>query len=652
MKGSLLLVCPLLSAVAWAQDECASATAISPGLTAGTNVGATDSNPPGGCAPLLGSDIWYSFVASGSGMATATFCSGGGTADYDTALAAFSGTCGALLQIACSDDNCGLLSEISFAINSGETYYIAVGGFFGAQGTFTLSLTELVTVPHDIETGDVIAGVNNGDYDIYENCGGFLLTLNDGGGGFTTGAFYDTTNQLLYTTNFTDNDVTVYDGLEPHAIVDVIDVSLDGGINPESIVFNMAGNFYVGHAGSGTIIEYDSSGTFVDSDSPALELRGADWIDLAADQMTMFYTSEGDLIKRYDVVSDAQLADFADLATGTNAYAFRLLPPFDGSGGLIVADTFDIRRLDGAGATIQMYDAPGEDCWFALNLDPNGTSFWAGDFCTDNFYRFDIATGAVECGPTSTGGGFNLFGLAVAGEIAGGVNNAPVFVDPSPCDQKLVVDINNSLSYTVTATDVDAGDIVTLTAAGVPAGATHTPDLPAMGNPVSTTFDWTPGPGDVGTYFITYTATDDEGAATECTVTVCVPPACKELASTMTLGTGCGATLSATNPVLGLPCTVTLDGNTPGAMAFINVSRPGPGGIFFEGCEIFLQPGAFYHLTTMVTDANGDASFTGTIPFNLIKCGVDFTIQAVVIGDQGPTSIGELSNGVLMTFGS
>ncbi len=231
-----------------------------------------------------------------------------------------------------------------------------------------------------------------------------------------------------------------------------------------------------------------------------------------------------------------------------------------------------------------------------------------------------------------------------------GVNNPPVFEEPT-CDEMLFVDIGTPLSYTVTASDPDALDVVTLSVGGAPAGSTHTPDLPLMGNPVSTTFDWTPGPGDVGTYIVSYNAADGQ-AVTGCAVIIEVPPACEEAAAATPLGAGCGATLSATPPVLGLSCTVTLDGNTPGGLAFFNLSRPGPGGLFYEGCEIFLKPGAFYRLAVIATDANGDASFTGTIPFNLVKCGVDFTLQAVVIGDDGPTSIGEITNGVALTFGS
>ncbi len=128
--------------------------------------------------------------------------------------------------------------------------------------------------------------------------------------------------------------------------------------------------------------------------------------------------------------------------------------------------------------------------------------------------------------------------------------------------------------------------------------------------------------------------------------------ACKELASAVTLGVGCGATMTCTPPVLGLPATISIDGNTPDAVGFIVASRPGGGGLFYQGCEIFVLPGARYVLATVMTDANGDGSFTGTVPFNLIKCGVQFTIQGIVLGDNGPTSVGEITNGVLLTLGS
>jgi hypothetical protein len=109
------------------------------------------------------------------------------------------------------------------------------------------------------------------------------------------------------------------------------------------------------------------------------------------DQCTLFYTSEGRLVKRFDVCANTQLTDFATLPNDGYAYALRLLPPVDGTRGLLVADNSDIKRLNGIGNVVLTYDIPGKDNWFSLNLDPDGTSFWSGDSTTREFYRFEIA---------------------------------------------------------------------------------------------------------------------------------------------------------------------------------------------------------------------------------------------------------------------
>jgi len=93
--------------------------------------------------------------------------------------------------------------------------------------------------------------------------------------------------------------------------------------------------------------------------------------------------------------------------------------------------------------------------------------------------------------------------------IHGRLIRAPYFDNFFDCGATFFGDTaGDSISFTVTALDDDAGDVVTLTAVGVPSGATHTPPLPTDGNPVSSIFSWTPQPGDGGSYAITYTATD------------------------------------------------------------------------------------------------------------------------------------------------
>ena len=315
----------------------------------------------------------------------------------------------------------------------------------GAAAIAGLTLAASATAATTWNVGDVFAGIASGSYNVYSNSGTFKETISDGSGGFTTGCSFNPSLDKLYTTNFSASKVVVYDNTSPHSIVQTITT---GKAAAESIVFAGNGHFFVGGPSDPEIEEYDASGTLVDNDTVAADgTGGPDWIDLAADQKTIFYTSESRVVRRFDAAADVQLADFATLPGAGTAFALRLLSPGDGSGGLLVADRGDVKRLDGSGAVVQTYDVSGEDSWFSLNLDPNGTSFWAGDFGTNNFYRFNIATGAVEVGPIASGGA--LFGLCLKGEITAAVGNI-VLTPPTAQNEA-------GTSHTVTATVTSAG---------------------------------------------------------------------------------------------------------------------------------------------------------------------------------------------------
>ncbi len=296
------------------------------------------------------------------------------------------------------------------------TAYLAPGYLAPVRGQ------TVPTPPVPWNAGDIFVGVGNGSYQIYSNAGVFKETINDGIGGlFTTGCAFNPALSKLYTTDFGATKVVVFDDAVPHPVLQVIDT---GATSPnghsEHVVFAADGDFYVGHPdGNHLLHRYNSAGVLQQTYQLTTEDRGSDWSDLANDQKTLFYTSEGRTIFRYDVSGvGTQLANFATLPDLGTAYALRLLPPGDGSGGLLVADTTNIKRLNGAGAVVQTYDVPGEDSWFSLNLDPNGTSFWAGDFGSSNFYRFNIATGAVEVGPINTGTPpSSVFGICAKGEL-------------------------------------------------------------------------------------------------------------------------------------------------------------------------------------------------------------------------------------------
>jgi YD repeat-containing protein len=269
------------------------------------------------------------------------------------------------------------------------------------------------------EEGHVFAAVGTGRVAHYDGAGNFLEILDTTRGGFTTGMGFDEAGNL-YVTNFSDASVSRFDnnGNLINSVFVNTGADSPGVVAPESIVFDAAGNFYVGHAdGTAEVVKYNSAGNFLASFDVATEDRGSDWIDLDADQRTLVYTSEGFEVKRFDTGTNTQLTDFALLADRP-AFALRLLE----DGGLLVSDSVNVKRLDSAGAAIQTYDVAGNDNFFSLNLDPDGTSFWAGDFGTNDLFKFDIGTGALldtidtnidVLGP-------QLFGVTVFGEITQG----------------------------------------------------------------------------------------------------------------------------------------------------------------------------------------------------------------------------------------
>ena len=100
-------------------------------------------------------------------------------------------------------------------------------------------------------------------------------------------------------------------------------------------------------------------------------------------------------------------------------------------------------------------------------------------------------------------------------------NVAPSFGPTSPtCGTTQTAVVGSPFSFTVDASDPDAGDLVTLNTGGVPTGASMTPGLPVTTNPVSSVFSWTPIITDVGSHVVTFSATDICGAQTLCSYTV------------------------------------------------------------------------------------------------------------------------------------
>jgi len=268
------------------------------------------------------------------------------------------------------------------------------------------------------QLGDIFAGVASGQVQHYDAAGTLLETLNTGQGGLTTGMAFDAASNL-YVTNWSASTVSKFTGPgDPHTP----SLFVSSGLNtPESIVFDAAGDVYIGNVFGGGIRKYDAAGTFQNA---VISTTRIDWMDLAADQTTMLFTQEGAFIKSVDVTTGVLNPNFASGLT--QAFALRILA----DGGVLVADLGNVKRFNAAGTLIQTYDVGAENTWFSLNLNPDGTSFWAGNFGSGIAYEFDVASGALTQTLNTGVPSSNFFGLTIFGETTAG--GPPMEAVPEP----------------------------------------------------------------------------------------------------------------------------------------------------------------------------------------------------------------------------
>jgi len=263
--------------------------------------------------------------------------------------------------------------------------------------------------------GDVFAGIGNGLIRRLSPTGSVIETLNTGTGcSEDLGMAFDAQGNLYATAAF--------GGCSTGRVAKF---NNQGGLigpfgsgyssSTESVALDIAGNVYVGQPdGTRDILKFAPDGTLLASYDVPTEGRGSDWIDLAADQCTMYYTSESTSILRYDVCTNAPLPNFAT-ALGSTLYALRILP----DGGVLVAADINVKRLDASGTVIGTYPkAAGETSFlFALNLDPDGVHFWTAGYGTGNVYKYAIEpVGQPVTTFNVQRAGCCLSGLAVFGE--------------------------------------------------------------------------------------------------------------------------------------------------------------------------------------------------------------------------------------------
>jgi uncharacterized repeat protein (TIGR01451 family) len=193
---------------------------------------------------------------------------------------------------------------------------------------------------------------------------------------------------------------------------------------------------------------------------------------------------------------------------------------------------------------------------------------------------------------------------------------------PTPaCGSTLSAPVGNQLTFTVQASDADAGQTVTLNAAGLPLGATMNPPLPTAGNPVSSTFSWTPTGSQTGSHVVTFSATDDTGLQALCSVTIQV-----------TTPIGVDLSISKTDA----PDPIAVGGNLTYTL---NVSNNGPGNSTDSTVTDPLPPGVTF-VSATVSQGTCSQPVPGTVTCILgpLATGASATVQIVVAVTSAATS--------------
>jgi hypothetical protein len=271
-------------------------------------------------------------------------------------------------------------------------------------------------------SGQVFASVGNSAVSVYsQGSGNPLITrLNDGlQEPYTAGSAFDSSGNFYVTDDLT-GDVSEY---APDGTLDGVFAS--GLQNPLSLAFDNQGNLYVGQQTTPYIAEFSKTGQFIQNIGPlATELSGDDWIALAPDECTVYYTTEETDILRYNMCTNQQLPNLNaqpfptfDSSTSLPVQAFQLQILPDGD--TLVADSNADILLDPNGNVVQTYTCaslPGcQGSLFAMNLDPDGNSFWTGDSTSGDVWKVDIASGDVLQQINTHSG--TLFGLSVDDQI-------------------------------------------------------------------------------------------------------------------------------------------------------------------------------------------------------------------------------------------
>ncbi len=256
-----------------ANDDCSGAVSltVNPDLLCGSFAqGYTDSatasteTAPTCAASGVNDDVWYSFVATGSNHVVSLYDVSGST---DMAMALYSGVCGSLVAVQCSDPN----TMTATGLTAGTTYYVRVYTYTSTATTrasFKICVGTPPPPPANDTCATAIAGqpansstpyTNTQDATSATNSGGFVGACT-GTSGMNDGVWYTVTGDggnmtVTVTPTGWDAEIGVFTGTcGTFTCVTSVDATGSGSAETVTFLSTVGATYYinVGHYSGST----------------------------------------------------------------------------------------------------------------------------------------------------------------------------------------------------------------------------------------------------------------------------------------------------------------------------------------------------------------------------------------------------------------
>ncbi|HXZ12499.1 MAG TPA: choice-of-anchor L domain-containing protein [Candidatus Sulfotelmatobacter sp.] len=619
-------------------------------------------------ATFASATITVSGLGNGSGTITDNFsvisCSYNGSTTSGTCSAQASSYPAGTESIILTAATSGTIANSTFAgwlgLCSGGLASVATGPCTfnlesaGIPGINGAEISAVFSGPAQAFTaGQVFVGTVDGMIFVYNSNGKLSQVLNSATlGGIIGGMDFDSSGNL-YAANFGSGNAVEHFTGGVATPTQFAPGSYNSG--PLGLVIDPFGNIFVGDSsGQDTLLEFlngnpETSNTFY----PAHESGGVGYLEVLDDEARVLYTTGPNsdeitgTVKNYDVVNDHQNPDFATDLPGGPAFALRELS--DKS--ILVANSTSIAHLDPNGnllGTPAPYQPGGPGgLFYALNLDPSGTSFWTADALSGKVYQVQLSSGtilntiATPLGFASTKDLATIYGLAVVGQPASGGASLGVSMS-APASVAAQADYNYSISITnggpLAAQNVTLSD--PFIAQMVINSATPSQGSCTTGVTVTCSIGTIAANAAPVTVTINVASQVSQTVVNTVTVNATTPdpiPANETFTTSTTAGAAAGApTILLTAPAdvaLGTPLTYTIQVTNPAAAAIANVvvTDTLPGGL---------------SATSLSSACTGTTSISCTIAS--IAAGATATLNITVV----PTATGVLDNTATITGGA